>query len=118
MNTDSRVRAALTGPITDREPDLLKNLQVDNLVGAITALASEVYILRERLAFMEAELTRRRVLARDALETFEPTSEEMEKIQRGLDAYIERFWSELGRNAEPVSRVDPGVETYLGDHKS
>ena len=118
MSTNTRVRTALTGPITGQEPALLKDLPVDNLVGAVTALASEVYILRERLAFMEAELTRRRVLARDAVETFEPTPEEMESIQRGLDAFIERFWSELGRDTASVSHIDPGVETYLGDQDS
>ncbi len=118
MSNQTRFHNVLTGPITDQEPHLLKDLPVDNLVGAITALASEVYILRERLAFMETELTRNRVLAENSAETFEPTSEEMEKIQRGLDAYIERFWSELGRNAKPVSHIDPGVESYLGDHKS
>ena len=54
--------AALQGPVTDVEPDFLHALPMDNAVGAIVALTAEVWMLRERLATLEAELTSRRVL--------------------------------------------------------
>jgi hypothetical protein len=54
--TDTPRNAALPGPIVGAEPDFLGALPMDNAVGAIVALTSEVWMLRERLAALEAEL--------------------------------------------------------------
>ena len=62
---------ALQGPVTDVEPDFLHQLPMDNAVGAIVALTAEVWLLRERLAALEAELTARRVLPDGAVENHE-----------------------------------------------
>lgn len=118
MGNQRELRSVLTGPITGREPSLLDRIPNDNLVGALTSLASEVYILRERMAVMEAELTRRRVFEKNDIENFKPTADEEKAIQKDLDDYVSRFWSELARDDSPVSHIDPGVEKYLGDHKS
>ncbi len=105
---DSRLfKAVKTGPITGEEPDWLHDLPVDNLVGAITALSGEVYILRERLRAMERELIRRDALTFNAVEDHEPTENEREQDQEGLDAFVNRIWSEIIRNRRPVSNVDP-----------
>ena len=51
----SEFKASLQGPVTDTEPDFLHDVPMDNAVGAIMALTAEVYLLRERLATLEAE---------------------------------------------------------------
>jgi hypothetical protein len=67
------------------EPDFIHDLPVDNLVAAIDGLAAEVYLLRERLQSMEAELA----------------------------AFVNRVLGEPSRDRKPVSRVDPAVSRYL-----
>ncbi|MCS6947979.1 MAG: hypothetical protein NZM12_10225 [Steroidobacteraceae bacterium] len=103
----------LSAPIIDREPDFLTALPMDNAVGAIVALAAEVYLLRERLHALEAELTRRDVLPADAVERHEPSPQERQRRQEDLDAFTQRILSELTRDRTPVSRIDPGVTKFL-----
>ena len=87
MEKNKGLRAALTGPVIDKEPVMLKDLPMDNVVGAMTALASEVYILRERLAVMEAELTRHGVVAQlEELYTgYEPQEQDWEAVGEEIE---------------------------------
>lgn len=102
-----------TGPITCEEPDWIHDLPVDNLVGAITALSGEVYILRERLRAMERELVRRETLSENAVEDHEPTQAEREADQKDLDAFVNRIWTEIMRDRKTVANVDPGAANYF-----
>ena len=102
-----------TGPVTDEEPDWLHDLPVDNLVGAITALSGEVYILRERLRAMERELVRRDALSANAVEDHEPTEAERETDQQDLDSFVNRIWSEIMRDRKPVSNVNPKAVDFF-----
>ena len=72
----SEFKASLQGPVTDTEPDFLHDVPMDNAVGAIMALTAEVYLLRERLATLEAELASRQVLPADAVEKHVDTPEQ------------------------------------------
>lgn len=108
--------AALQRPVTTLEPEFLKQLPVDNLVGAIVALTSEVYLLRERLQTLEAELTTRRVLPEGAVENHVESPEEQQRRADDLAAYTERVLAELARDRVPVSTIDPGVSKYLATH--
>ncbi len=110
--------AALQRPVTTLEPDFLKALPVDNLVGALVALTSEVYILRERLQTLEAELATRRVLPAGAVENHVDTPQEQQQRAADLAAYTNRVLSELARNRVPVSTIDPGVEKYLRESET
>jgi hypothetical protein len=109
----NQFKASLQGPVTDTEPDFLHDVPMDNAVGAIMALTAEVYMLRERLATLEAELTARKVLPTDAVEQHVDTSEQASARAADLAAYTERIMSELIRDRVPVSRIDPGVTKYL-----
>lgn len=108
-----RFNASLQGPVTGREPDFLTQLPMDNAVGAIMALTAEVWLLRERLATLEAELATRKVLPEDAVENHRDTAAESEAKAADLAAYTQRVMSELTRNREPVSSIHPEVEKYL-----
>jgi hypothetical protein len=105
--------AALQGPVTGLEPDFLRAVPIDNLVGALLALTSEVYVLRERLATLEAELESRRVLASGAVEKHAETPTERDARAADLAAFTRRVLSELARDRKPVSAIDPRVDKYL-----
>jgi hypothetical protein len=110
-------KAVRLGPITGPEPDWIHDLPVDNLVNAITALAGEVYILRERQRVMERELARRRVVPAGAVEDQVATPEERESDAADLKAFVARLWSEIARTREPWARVDPKVVKFFKQPK-
>jgi hypothetical protein len=116
MNTPPKANAALSAPVTTVEPDFLRALPMDNAVGAIVALTAEVYLLRERLAALESQLTSRQVLPRDAVEQHEGSAEERAARAADLVAYTERVLAELSRSRVPVSQIDPDVTRYLRTH--
>jgi len=105
--------AALQGPITGAEPDFLRALPMDNAVGAIVALTAEVWMLRERLGALEAELATRRVLPEGALEAHQDSPEREKLRAEELAAFTNRVLSELARDRVPVSSIDPDVQKYL-----
>lgn len=113
MNTKPPFKTVKTGPITGDEPDWIYDLPVDNMVGAITALSGEVYILRERLRALERELVRRDTLSENTVEHHEPTQSEREADQKDLDAFVNRIWSEIMRDRKTVANVAPGAEKYF-----
>ena len=102
-----------TGPVTGEEPDWIHDLPVDNMVGAITALSAEVYILRERMRAMERELERRDVLSENAIEDHEPTEIEQEADQEDLNAFVHRIWTEIMRDRTTVANVDPKAADFF-----
>ncbi len=105
--------AALHGPVTGTEPDFLRALPMDNAVGAIVALTAEVWMLRERLATLEAELTARRVLPEGAVEKHQESAEQQKTRASELAAFTNRVLAELARDRVPVSSIDPDVGRYL-----
>lgn len=111
--SEHRYNAALQGPVIGEEPDFLRALPMDNAVGAIVALTAEVYLLRERLQALEAELENRRVLPPGAVERHEGTSEQQRARADDLARFTNRVLSELARDRRPVSSIDPRVHDYL-----
>ncbi len=113
MSDPSSANTALRGPVLNVEPDFLHAVPMDNAVGAIVALTAEVYILRERLAALEAQLTARQVLPKDAVEHHAGNAEEQAARAADLTSFTGRVLSELARDRVPVSRIDPDVRRYL-----
>lgn len=111
--TGKRFHASLQGPVTGAEPHFLRELPMDNAVGAIMALSAEVWLLRERLAALEAQLENRQVLPPGAVENHRDNPAAAAARAADLSAYTERIMSELTRDREPVSHIDPGVGKYL-----
>lgn len=113
----AKFKVVKTGPVIGPEPNWLHDLPADNLVNALTALAGEVYILRERQRSLERELSRHKVLDKDAVENHAPTPEESQADQDDLKRFIQRLWAEIARTREPWANVAPGVEKYFKQPK-
>jgi len=111
--SDRRFNAALQGPVIDEEPDFLGKLPMDNAVGAIIALTAEVWLLRERLAALEAELESRKVLPEGAVEGHRDSPAAAAKKSADLAAFTQRVFAELTRDRKPVSSIHPEVVEYL-----
>ncbi len=105
----------LPGPSSAQEPDFLSGLPMDNAVGAILALSAEVYLLRERLQSLEAELTSRKVLPAGAVENHQPPADEAQRRQDELAAFTQRVMSELVAGSQASVRNPPGCCTVPED---
>lgn len=113
MTNENKYKTVRTGPILGDEPDWIHDLPMDNVVGAITALSSEVYILRERLRTVERELVLNKALEHGVVEQNIPTDEERDADQKDLDAFVNRIWTEIMRSRKPVAKVQPGAINYF-----
>ncbi|MCZ8133352.1 MAG: hypothetical protein O9284_18975 [Steroidobacteraceae bacterium] len=109
-------RPGLDGPITGVEPEFLHDVPKDNLVGAIVALAAELYIVRERVQTLEAELVGRKVLPPHAVEDHAPREDEARARAADLASFVNRVLSELSRPPRPTSSIDPGVTRHLATY--
>ena len=67
---------------------------LDRAFGVVMALATEVYVLRDRLAALEAQLAARGLLERAALDA-EPSSEEIAARAADRDAFVEHLMHHL-----------------------
>jgi hypothetical protein len=112
-NDPAPLSSVLQGPVLGVEPLFLQDMPKDNLVGAIVALTAEVYMLRERLAALESELTQRNVLAKGAVEAHQLPPDAAQRQAADLEAFTQRVLSELARDRTPVSSIDPRVSEYL-----
>lgn len=63
---------------------------LDRALGIVMALATEVYVLRDRLFALERQLAERGVLARDALAAA-PSTAESAQAQADRDAFVEHL---------------------------
>ena len=109
----SKFKTIQNGPIIDSEPNLLHDIPQDKFMSALVSLAAELYMVRDRVHVLEAELEKNNILPPDAVNKHEETSEENEK--RSLDAqeFANRFWMQFADSDEPVSKIDPRVSKYL-----
>lgn len=69
------------------EQTFFEDEALDRAFGVVMALATEVYVLRDRLSALETALERGGVLDRDALSA-EPTAEERAARQADRDAFV------------------------------
>jgi hypothetical protein len=67
---------------------------LDRAFGVIMALATEVYVLRDRIAALEAQLAARGLLDRTALEA-EPSPEELAARAADRDAFVAHLMQHL-----------------------
>jgi hypothetical protein len=67
---------------------------LDRAFGVVMALATEVYVLRDRIAALEAQLAARGLLDRTALEA-EPSPEELAARAADRDAFVAHLMQHL-----------------------
>jgi hypothetical protein len=104
-----------TKPVTGKEPVLVHDLPQDKIISALVTLASELYMVRDRVRVLESELEKHDILPPDVVENHEDTLDEAAARSADAQAFADRFWLQLTLSDEPVSKIDPAIKKYLGD---
>jgi hypothetical protein len=65
---------------------------MDILLGIVTSLGNEVYVLRDRLRIIEKMLEAKGTISRADVEAYNPTPEEEEEIRKDNDAFMARLF--------------------------
>ncbi|MEJ2119149.1 MAG: hypothetical protein P8Z76_00300 [Alphaproteobacteria bacterium] len=81
-----------TGPRA--EQTFFEDPAIDRVLGVTMALASEVYVLRDRLRALEARLAEAGVVAQDALDA-EPSPDELAANAADREAFVAHLMSNL-----------------------
>lgn len=116
MSRQDSFKTVHNGPITDKEPELLHDLSLDRIMSAVVALAGELYVVRDRVKVLEAELEKADSLAPGAVENHEDTEEEATLRAADAQAFANRFWTQLTMSDRPVSQIDPRIiSKYLDE---
>ncbi|MBM3504889.1 MAG: hypothetical protein FJX65_13570 [Alphaproteobacteria bacterium] len=100
-----RFKSVLTGPVGTVEPKFLHDLDMDRMVGAFMALCGEVYVLRDRVATLEAVLEEAKVIGKNAIEDFVEDASRSKARQDDAKRFVRRVLRELHRSDVPVSAV-------------
>ena len=100
-----RFKSVLTGPVGTVEPKFLHDLDMDRMVGAFIALCGEVYVLRDRVATLEAILEDGKVIGKNAIEDFVENAERAKTRQDDAKRFVRRVLRELHRSDVPVSHI-------------
>jgi hypothetical protein len=106
-------KSVLTGPVEQQEPLLIHDLPTDNVVATITALAGELFVVKDRLAALQLELERAGVVAESSLESQQLDATERQQRQQELDGFVQRVMSELTRDRTPSSQIRKQAHQYL-----
>ncbi|MEQ8708331.1 MAG: hypothetical protein RIC36_05015 [Rhodospirillales bacterium] len=80
----------------DRRPEqtFFDDPAIDRLMGVVMALATEVYVLRDRLGALEADLDSKGVVRREELGA-EPSESQRAQSAADRDAFVEHLLSNL-----------------------
>lgn len=111
--SDERYPWVPTGPITGEEPAFLRDKKPDELAAAFFALASEVYVLRDRMRTLENVLERESVIAPNAIEDAEDNELQSRAREDEARQFSRRVLSQFYRPATSASRVGKKVEDML-----
>jgi hypothetical protein len=98
--------------VTGKEPAFLRDMPLDNFTGALTLLASEVAVLRERLTALEDLLETAGIVARAGVETHRLSSAAAARSEAAMKGLAERLWSELSRDERTASTITPAALDY------
>lgn len=98
-------KAALPGPVGDAEPVLLHDIDQDRLVGAIVALAGELFVVKDKLEKLQRTMEKSGALAAGALDAPETDAAAIRAQQAEAQRFAARILSELHRASTPIARV-------------
>ncbi|MBM3512881.1 MAG: hypothetical protein FJX59_04110 [Alphaproteobacteria bacterium] len=85
---------------------------VDELVSITLTLAQELWVVKERLAVMEAITHKKGIVLADEIENFEFTSEQRAAVEDEKRSFIDRIYFTLREQAEALetdSRLEPAA---------
>lgn len=98
-------KAALPGPVGDTEPVLVHDLDQDRLVGAVVALAAELFVVRDKLEKMQRLLEKTGALAPGLLDRPESDPAHIQAQQQEAARFATRILGELHRSSKPIAHV-------------
>jgi predicted deacylase len=71
---------------------------IDNLIAVTMELGAELWVQRERMRIIEQLLAEQGVVTREAIERYESTPEEQERVRSERDAFVQRLYGLLLRD--------------------
>jgi hypothetical protein len=97
-----------------KRPKYFADPAVDKLLAITVALVGEVSVLRDRLDALERVIERKGLVARELIDSFEPTAAEALEREARRSAYVERVFQviqyeresrEQGLEGRPVEEI-------------
>jgi hypothetical protein len=89
---------------------------VDRVLGVAMTLATEVWVLRDRVRALESILVASGQLQSGALDGYAPRPEEAEAIARDRDAFVASLMTNLLGREVSKSATAEQVEAFVGKH--
>ena len=91
-------------PIAGNNPVYLPDPIADATVRMVVELAAQVWVDRERLLVLETVLAERGIVARDAIESFNPSADQARALKQERTDFIEDVFKAL--RTIPLGTVD------------
>jgi len=91
-------------PVRAPNPAFFDHSVIDNLIAVTMELGAELWVQRERMRVIEQLLSENGVVTREAIERYEASPEERERLRSERDAFVQRLYGLLLRdtvNATP-----------------
>jgi coenzyme F420-reducing hydrogenase delta subunit len=91
-------------PVRAPNPAFFDHSMIDNLIAVTMELGAELWVQRERMRVIEQLLSENGVVTREAIERYEASPEERERVRSERDAFVQRLYGLLLRdtvNATP-----------------
>ena len=69
--------------------------EIDRWSPVVLALARELWVVRDRVRVMEAMLTDRGILAVNALDNYQPTTEQQTRLDEECEAFLSQLIAQM-----------------------
>jgi hypothetical protein len=108
----SGTKAGGDGP--SATPEFEEGTTREEVVSALVALTAEVYLLRERLHTLEAELAQRKVVPAGAVEKHASSAAEDRARRKDLDAFVGRVLAAFARSDSRQEQANAATNELRG----
>ena len=85
-------------PVRALNPAFFDHSVIDNLIAVTMELGAELWVQRERMRVIEQLLAEHGVVTREAIERYESSSEEQDRVRSERDAFVQRLYGLLLRD--------------------
>jgi hypothetical protein len=72
----------------EQRPVYLDNPLLDRMMSVILDLATQLYVVQDRLALLETTLEEKRLLSRQQMDDWQPSPDQQQDIRRRRDEFI------------------------------
>lgn len=69
--------------------------EIDRWSPVVLALARELWVVRDRVRVMEALLTDRGILAANAIDHYQPTTEQQARLDQDCEAFLSQLIAQM-----------------------